>query len=208
MDRVAVHVRRVDRRGVWGLISGNRGAAWIYLERRVSADLLAVSEPHGLPVQRDQGHDDGHGDRAGGVLLRLQRQRWACRGGQGDRKVDGAEPHTCERARCPWHADLLGYQRTRPGWWLAQARTRRSATRELHRAQRSITSFVQSRSTSASAASLQPTTRVVTSSGCSAPEAANSSTCGIAGRAFARPVLNVIPFVYISSRGSDGCSPK
>ncbi len=48
------------------------------------ADLLAVPEPGGLSVQRDQGHDDGDGDRARGLLLRLQRPAaapwaWAAR---------------------------------------------------------------------------------------------------------------------------------
>ena len=50
--------------------------------------------------------------------------------------------------------------------------------------------------------------RLVTSSGRHEPDAAESSTCGIASRALARPVTNVIPFVYISSSGSEGCSPK
>ena len=36
--------------------------------------LLAVPEPAGPPLQPDQGHDDGHRDRARGLLLRLQRQ--------------------------------------------------------------------------------------------------------------------------------------
>ena len=38
---------------------------------RVPARLLAVPEPGGLLIQRHQGDDDGHRDRARGLLLRL-----------------------------------------------------------------------------------------------------------------------------------------
>ena len=61
-----------------------------------------------------KGTGDGDGDRARGVLLRLQRQWWACRGGQGDREVDGAKPNTRERDRRIRHPDLLGHQRAGP----------------------------------------------------------------------------------------------
>ncbi len=78
-----------------------------------------------------------------------------------------------------------------------------------HRSQlRSNTSFVQPSSASAAGASSHGTTRLVTSSGCRWPSAARPSTWGIALRALARPVRKVIPFVYISSSGRRGCSPK
>ena len=48
-----------------------------------------------------------------GVLLRLQRQRWACRRGPGDGQVDGAEPRARARDRHARDADLLGRQSAR-----------------------------------------------------------------------------------------------
>ena len=50
-------------------------SARLRLLRRLLIGLLAVPESGGLLIQRHQGHDDGHGDRARGLLLRLQRQR-------------------------------------------------------------------------------------------------------------------------------------
>ena len=81
--------------------------------RRVLPDLLDVPEPTRPLIQRDQGHDDGHRDRARRLLLRLQRERRAGRGGHRDREVDGAQ----HRARAPHrhagHAALLGREPTR-----------------------------------------------------------------------------------------------
>ena len=79
------------------------------------ARLLAVPEPGGLLIQRHQGHDDGHGDRARGLLLRLQRQRRTGGRGQGDGQVDGAQPGADPPDRDVRHAALLGRQRARPG---------------------------------------------------------------------------------------------
>ncbi len=47
--------------------------------------------PPDLLLQRDQGHDHGHGDRARRLLLRVQRERRTGRRGYGDREIDGPQ---------------------------------------------------------------------------------------------------------------------
>ncbi len=82
--------------------------------RRLLPDLLAVPEPPRLPLQPDQGDGDGHRDRAGRLLLRLQRLRRPRRGWYGHGQVDGHEYRARTRDRNVGHPDLLGGQPARP----------------------------------------------------------------------------------------------
>ena len=66
LDRAAVHVHRRDRRGVPGLLHRGRRSDRVHVEWGVSADLLAIPESHGLPLQRVQGHGDGDRDTDSG----------------------------------------------------------------------------------------------------------------------------------------------
>ena len=87
----------------------------IHLSRGLSIDLLGVPKSAGPAVQPDQGNDDGHRDRAGGLLLRLQRQRRPRRGGRGHGEVDGVEPGPGHADRNARDAGLLGHQPALPG---------------------------------------------------------------------------------------------
>ena len=80
--------------------------------RRLLPHLLDVPEPSGSHIQHDQGHGDGHGDRARGVLLRLQRGRRPGGSGDSDGEVDGAEHGDGAPGRDGGDADLLGLQST------------------------------------------------------------------------------------------------
>ena len=66
--------------------------------------------PPDLFYSPDQGDGDGHGDRAGRVLLRLHGQRRPGRGGHRDREVDGAEHGDGAPRRDGGNADLLGHE--------------------------------------------------------------------------------------------------
>ncbi len=92
LDGAAVHVHRRNRDGLPGLLHRGRQAGGSGYFGRLPADLLAVPEPGGLPLQRDQGDVDGHSCRAGVLLLRLHGLGWAGGGGKGDGQVDGAQP--------------------------------------------------------------------------------------------------------------------
>ena len=63
--------------GFFATLSGGGPADRRGLLGRVLPDLLDVPEPARPLLQPDQGHGDGHGDRARGLLLRLHGQRRA-----------------------------------------------------------------------------------------------------------------------------------
>ena len=81
---------------------------------RVLADLLAIPESAGPPLQRAQSHGHGDGDRARRVLLRLQRQRRARGRGNGDGEIDGAQHRARASGRDARHAGVLGRESARP----------------------------------------------------------------------------------------------
>ena len=60
-----------DRHSLRGLLYRGGASGRVGVLGRLFPALLAVSEPAGLLIQLDQGHDDGDRDRAGGLLLRL-----------------------------------------------------------------------------------------------------------------------------------------
>ena len=66
--------------------------------------------PPDLLLQPDQGHGDGDGDRAGGLLLRLHGERRPGRRGHGDGEVDGAEHGDGPPGGDGGDADLLGLE--------------------------------------------------------------------------------------------------
>ena len=103
-----------DRGRVPRLLPRRRAADRVRLLGGVSADLLAVPGSARLPVQPHQGDVHGHRDRAGGVLLRLQRQWWARRRGPSDGQVDGAQHRARAHHRHARHASVLGLQPASP----------------------------------------------------------------------------------------------
>ena len=114
-----------------GSYLGDRPAARVRLLGRLPADLLAVPERAGPAVQRDQGHVDGHGDRARRLLLRLQRQRRARRRRHGDGQVDGAQPRVRDADRHARNAGLLGRQSARADRRLAPSATLTAMSKTL-----------------------------------------------------------------------------
>ena len=72
-----------------------------------------VPEPAGPAVQPFEGDGDGHGDRAGGLLLRLSRTWGPGRRRDGDREVDGAEHRARPSDRDARHAVILGREPAR-----------------------------------------------------------------------------------------------
>ena len=81
--------------------------------------LLDVPEPTRPALQPREGHGDGDGDRAGGLLLRLHGEGRPGRGGHRDGQVDGAEHRDGAPGGHGGHADLLGLEPKGADRWLS-----------------------------------------------------------------------------------------
>jgi hypothetical protein len=89
---------------------------WVSLDRRrqppqLMAATPLLGEPRGMPrdrARRPRGGDDCHGDRAGGMLLRLQSERRPGRCGHGDREVHGDDPRAGQPDRAARNAGVVG----------------------------------------------------------------------------------------------------
>src|ERR671910_818511 len=112
LDGAPLHVHRGGRRGFLRELSGGGRADRGGLVRRVLPDLLDVPEPARPVLQPDQGHDDGHRDRARWLLLRVQRERGAGGSRHRDGEVDGAEHGDGPSRGNGGDADLLGLEST------------------------------------------------------------------------------------------------
>ncbi len=84
------------------------------LLRRLLPDLLAVPEPAGPLIQRDQGDGRGHDDRARRLLLRIHRQRRPGRSGNRHGEIDGPESRGRAPDRHARNPAVLGRQPTSP----------------------------------------------------------------------------------------------